>query len=574
MSYLTKQASLSLAAERLKRIAASKEQGNLRRYQTNPHAYAKEVLGIRWTKQQQKISRALLEHNRVLVHAAHGVGKTHVVGGLVNWFYDVFPRSITITTAPTYPQVEKLLWGEIRAQRTLLPSAGVVQIKDPSDPLHYALGRSPSKRAGRDEMGSQAFQGTHAENLLIVFDEGAGVSADRWKVVDGLIVGRNNKFLVIGNPVVTSGPYFDAARNPRWHVIEISALDHPNIAAGLEGKRDVIPGAVSLPWIEDKLENNEYCEYLGEPEDSDQRATWLLDGAFEFPPEGDVWYSPTAYGEARMLGRFPSKGIDTVWQRGWLDAAEGANMRWVPGEPWEIGVDVARFGDDSTVVHSRRGPVSVTHDSWRKMDTMETVRRIIGILSNQPIIFQGDLPTRIILRIDTTGGDVGVGVADRIKQLLEPFGNVQLQLIGAKERPFDQRKYQNKRSEIWFTAASWAQSGTMDLSRIPEQKRDVLIPQLMTTTFIYDAPGRRVVEKKKDIKERIGRSPDDADAFNLAYYVRGREYRAVDYSAENFHKSAIWDGPSGQVAWANVNESHGSGRSWVVGRSTRRRFSK
>jgi hypothetical protein len=423
-------------------------------------------------------------------------------------------------------------------------------------------------------MGSQAFQGTHSEDLLVVFDEGAGVSDDRWSVVDGLIVGTRNKFLVIGNPVVTSGPYFDAARDPRWHVIQVSALDHPNIIAGLRGLPDVIPGAVSLAWVEDKLANEFWCEYLGQPDDAEERKGWILDGAFEFPPESDIWYMPSALAEARMLGVFPSKGTNNVWQISWLDAAEKASMKWVPGEPWEIGVDVARFGDDSTSVHTRRGPVSVTHDTWRKMDTMETSRRIIKILASQPTIFGDDLPTRIILRIDTTGGDVGVGVADRVAELLEPFGNVELQTIGAKETPYDPRKYQNKRSEIWFTAASWAQAGLVDLSRIPKRKREVLTSQLLSATYKYDSPGRRVVEPKKDIKDRIGRSPDDADAFNLAYYVRGLEYKDVRYDAHDLQKPSVWDGPAGDINWARISESSGETRSWAVGTSTRRRFSK
>jgi hypothetical protein len=422
-------------------------------------------------------------------------------------------------------------------------------------------------------MGSQAFQGTHSEDLLVVFDEGAGVTSDRWKVVDGLIVGSRNKFLVIGNPVVTAGDYFDAARDPRWHVIEISALDHPNIKAGLEGKPDVFPGAVSLPWVEDKLTDESWCEYLGQPEDDEELASWIEDGCFEFPPESGDWYRPSGLAEARMLGKFPTRGVNSVWTYQWIEQALYSEAQWVPGEPWEIGVDVARFGDDSTSVHSRRGPVSVTHDTWRKMDTMATANRLIRLLSSQGVIFGADLPEHIILRVDTTGGDVGVGVADRLKELLEPFPNVELQTIGAKEKPFDQRKYQNKRSEIWFTAATWGQSGKLNLSHIPERKRELITTQLMTVTYDFDAASRRVVEKKKDIKERIGRSPDDADAFNLAYYVRGMEYKDVNYASDDLTKAPIWAGPGGETNWASISEGRGGEtRSWVVGTSTRRRF--
>ena len=497
------------------------------------------------------------------------------MGGLVNWYYDVFAESTVITTAPTFPQVEKLLWGEIRAQRRTLPTAGVTQITDPANPRHYAVGRSPSKRTGRDEFGSQAFQGAHAEHLLIVFDEGAGVSDDRWQVIDGLIVGTQNKFLVIGNPVVTSGPYYDAARDPRWHVIELSALDHPNIAAGLKGLPDLVPGAVSLTWLQDKLDNEFWCELLGKPVDAEQRDAWLLDGAFEFPPEEDTWYMPSAVAEARILGRFPSKATNTVWSAIWLEQAEKRVLGWVPGEPWEIGVDVARFGDDATCVHSRRGNCSVTHNTWRKMSTMETAGRVWNIIQSQHAIFGEDIPTRIILRIDTTGGDVGTGVVDRIRELIAEFGipNIELHAIGAAERPYNPRVYQNKRSEIWFTAATWGQSGQLDLTRIPVRKRDILISQLLASKYAYDSQGKRVVEPKKDIKERTGRSPDDADAFNLAYYSRGREYQTADYTAQaaGLTKANQWVGPDTR-SWAH-SEGSSPTRSWAVGTSARRRFS-
>lgn len=544
------------------------------RYQKNPNAYAHEILETVWTKQQRAIARAIIKHKRVLVKAAHGVGKTHLMGGIVNWWYDVFPRSIALTTAPTFPQVEKLLWGEIRSQRTLPPVPGVTQIKDPADAMHYAVGRSPSKRTGRDEMGSQAFQGTHADYLMVVFDEGAGVSDDRWTVVDGgLIVGTNNKFIAIGNPVVTSGPFFEAARDPRWHVIELSALDHPNIAAGLRGDPDVIPGAVSLVWLEDKLENPFWCELLGEPGSAEERKAWILDGAFEFPPDEDIWYQPGAEAEARILGRFPSNPTNSVWSSAWLDQARERRLTWVPGEPWEFGVDVARFGDDSTSVHTRRGMCSVTHDTWRKMGTMATVGRIINILNSQVDIFgPDDLPETIVMRVDTTGGDVGTGVADRLAEQLEPYHNVDLVTIGAAERPYNMRKYQNKRSEIWFNAATWGQSGELDLTRIDLRKIEVLTAQLTASKYEYDSQSKRVVEPKKDVKDRIGRSPDDADAYNLAWYTRGREYVNVDYgSASNdLRKTNVWVGPEAAPSWGRDIQRT---RSWAVGTSTRRRFS-
>ena len=155
---------------------------------------------------------------------------------------------------------------------------------------------------------------------------------------------------------------------------------------------------------------------------------------------------------------------------------------------------------------------------------------------------------------------------------MDPYHNVDLITIGAAERPYNMRKYQNKRSEIWFNAATWGQSGELDLTRIDQRKFEVLTAQLTASKYKYDSQSKRVVEPKKDVKDRIGRSPDDADAYNLAYYTRGREYVNVDYgSASNdLRKTNVWTGPEASPSWGRDIQRT---RSWAVGTSTRRRFS-
>jgi len=144
----------------------------------NPVGYAHEVLGLEWWEKQCEIAESVKNNANTLVVASHGVGKTFVCAGLVNWFYDAFKSSTVVTTAPTWPQVEKILWPLIRGQRRTLPEPGITEIKDPEDPLHMAYGRSPGRRIQWDEFGSQAFQGIHGDNLLLVFDEAAGIEAD------------------------------------------------------------------------------------------------------------------------------------------------------------------------------------------------------------------------------------------------------------------------------------------------------------------------------------------------------------------------------------------------------------
>jgi hypothetical protein len=131
------QARASIAAETAQRV---------RRYQPDPERYAKEILHVDWWEKQREIARALLQYQRVFVQASHGVGKTHVVGGLVNWKVDCFTPSITKTTAPTQHQVNRLTWKEVRLQRRgrdMQPRAPFIQGYYPDgtiNPEHYAAG--------------------------------------------------------------------------------------------------------------------------------------------------------------------------------------------------------------------------------------------------------------------------------------------------------------------------------------------------------------------------------------------------------------------------------------------------
>src|SRR5215212_7207355 len=88
------------------------------RYRHDPEGYAEEVLGVQWWSKQKEIARSLVTPPyKTLVKACHNVGKTHIGGGLVNWWFDCYAPSITLTTAPTKRQVNDLLWKEVRSQR-------------------------------------------------------------------------------------------------------------------------------------------------------------------------------------------------------------------------------------------------------------------------------------------------------------------------------------------------------------------------------------------------------------------------------------------------------------------------
>jgi phage terminase large subunit len=162
----------------------------------------------------------------------------------------------------------------------------------------------------------------------------------------------------------------------------------------------------------------------------------------------------------------------------------------------EIGVDVARFGDDRTVMYRRHGLKITDTKSFVGQDTMRTAKEAWSLAEYKPFV---------PIKVDDTG--VGGGVTDRLREL------------GAKVIPVDNggnavdgNKYTSAADEMWFEFP-------IDECDIPCDNE--LMKQLSGRRYDYDNKGRRKIESKKDFKKRLGYSPDDADALLLCFYSGG-----------------------------------------------------
>lgn len=476
----------------------------LRLYRSEPELYAETVLGVTWWEKQVEIARIVSEakaqrgNNRVkiAVRASHGVGKSKVVAGIVNWHFDMFRPSITLTTAPTAAQVDDVLWKEVRIDRGgrpgLFPSASRMETGDD----HFAVGYTARN--------ADSFQGRHEVDGIMAFDEAVGVESQFFDAAEGITSGGCWVWLCIYNPTDTSSRMYAEELSGEWKIVVISALDHPNVIAGLRGEPEPYPGAVSLGWVSERLER--WCDYLG------QNAVHLPTD-IEFPPGSGRWWRPGPLFESRVLGRWPSQGFDTVWSEAVWNLTV-TNWHEVPQEPLVLGCDVARFGDDWTVIHARRGAVSLLHERHNGWGTDQTAGRLKQIAAS--LCQMGEDPQQVQILIDDDG--VGGGVVDKA----EGWNFIG---ISASERALEPEDYPNRRSELWFSTRDRAADGRLDLSRLSEEHQNLLRSQFLSCKWKIDSQGRRVVEPKDDMKRRLrksdmqlkGGSPDDADAVNLAY---------------------------------------------------------
>lgn len=174
---------------------------------------------------------------------------------------------------------------------------------------------------------------------------------------------------------------------------------------------------------------------------------------------------------------------------------EAMERKAVKSGPRVLGVDVARFGDDRTVIVWRDGDVIDQVSIFRGIDTMETV----GHVSTAIGMYKPDATF-----VDSVG--IGAGVADRLRQLR--FSVID---VGSGSKAMEDGKYGNLRAEMWFKMAEWIKN------RGALPKRLDLENDLASATYRFDNRNRILLESKEDMKKRGLPSPDIADALALTF---------------------------------------------------------
>lgn len=536
-------------------------------YADKPAQFINDILGVHLVPRQIEAAELILKPPyRILIPSGNELGKTLLCACIVLWWFCTRRPAIIITTAPKFDQVKKLLWKEIRrlAKRAKLDL--------PFQPKACHIERAEDDFVtGTTARDSTGFQGHHGPSQLFIFDEATGVEADFWEATESMFSPPGHAWVCIFNPTDTSSraylEYSSAVRDRRngeaasWHVVRMSALDHPNIAAELRGEAPPVPHAIRLGKFERLLKAWSQLVADGAGDVGDRAAAGATAGLRAGEEDGSAdesaiseahqatdvlwppawakdycrrtnqrprWYRPGPLAESRLLGRYPRAGTRGVWSDGdWLAATrEMQGLAPLPIPLYaipEIGCDVARFGDDFTAIHTRCGPCSIAHESANGWDTVTTAKRLMVLARHWALWYNtraGKLPKAsrpesitefdIPIKIDDDG--VGGGVKD----ILEDAGYAVV-AISAANVSIASSDYPNRRSELWFVVAERARNDELDFSRLPDDVLSELRRQAMAPEWSMDARARRVVESKDTTKDKIDRSPDDMDAVNLAY---------------------------------------------------------
>lgn len=494
----------------------------------NPDRFITDMIGDKSLEDyHKKICKTIVEYDRVAIPACHAVGKTWILGRIGLWFNSCFKNSIVITTAPTNRQVETLLWGEIRkAHRTSKTDLGgkLLRKKLEQDDDWYMMGFSPATSAGSDSEQQQgsSFQGFHAKYVMIIFDEATGIPKDLYTMAEGLLTsGVIVKWVCIANPTTRACEFFKITKLADWKVLKINCFDSPNmIANGFTSVEKIQEEINYLKTLSD-FERLRRIKSYKKPNDFLLNAQWAIAKLFQ-------WGFDHPLSKSKILGEFPTSSDNVVVK---YDSVQNAFNREPNFDDYRIrsiGVDVARYGDDLTVLTEITDETVREKYTYLHLDTNETTGHVVNLF------LLGDTGQETHIVVDATG--VGAGVVDNLKEM-KRFNELPKHVF-IHEVHFGQRVYLNNKAESDKSEKQKENEKILNkrfenlkaylFDKLNEDLREELSlsPQevyeeeLPTILFKVARSGKFCIESKEDYKARTGKSPDVSDSLALANFGR------------------------------------------------------
>ena len=394
---------------------------------------------------------------QIAVASGHGAAKTAFVGWLIHWFMSCRPHPQVVCTANTETQLNTKTWRELAKWHKLAANR---EWFDWTATSYYLKAHPETWKANAipwSENNTEAFAGTHEENVLVVFDEASKISDKIWEVTDGVLTTKKNICVVFGNGTRNVGRFYDCfhKHKNRWKTWNIDSRTC-------------------------RAANKAYLDRLVEAyggEDSDQS-------------------------RVRVRGLFPRTATRQLIS---TEAVEKCQQKEAEG--WEylpkvMGVDIARFGENSSTICIRQGRKVFPIEVLPKQDLMQTAHRVAeAIKDHRPI------------QTFVDGSGIGAGVVDRLRQL--NFNVVDVNGGNSSLNP----RFLNKRAEMWWECKEFIESGC---ELPPDQK---LKDELTCVEYDYTDKGRIRLDRKTDIMEKYGFSPDRADALTMTF-----AYPVADFS--------------------------------------------
>lgn len=445
-------------------------------YADHPVEFVEDIIGATPDEEQAKILRSVAQNQMTSVRSGHGVGKSTVEAWVVIWFMVTRPFPKIPCTAPTQHQLFDILWAEVskwlRHNKALADE--IVWTKEKVYMKGYpeewfAVARTASK--------PDALQGFHADDVLYIIDEASGVDDSIFEPVLGALSTPGAKLLMCGNPTQLSGFFYESHNKNRSSYA----------AFHIDGRKS---SRVSQDFVQTII------RMYGE--DSD---VFRVRVAGDFPLQEDDIFIPLPLVENSIMTEyFPRKKPDSI----------------------HIGCDVARFGDDRTVIGYKIDEKAEFYKKRQGQDTMKTADDIVmlGEMLVQRHRLSPDADDPIPVKVDD--GGVGGGVVDRLRQMKR---NAPEKLWWLEIYPviFGQRikhkHYHDSTTYMMSVVKKLLQPYDEDGHKKPVElilpDDDDLVAQLSGRKYGLTETSKIKVESKDAMKKRGRPSPDEADCVLL-----------------------------------------------------------
>lgn len=439
----------------------------------HPAQFVRDFFEVEPDAWQVEALEAFPTTKRISMQACKGPGKTTVLVWLNWYFLATRPACKAGVCANDAKQLRDGFWTDMatwQSKNEYLRTNFTITndtIYKNSNPEGHWLSLRTWAASASPEQAASSLAGIHHDHCLMTLDESGSMPLAVLKQAEGIFTGDTDQHVLqAGNPNEIGTPLFHAATKARkdWFRIEITGdPDDP--------KRSP---RVAKQWAQSMIDQH------------GRDNAWVLSNVFgKFPPVGGNALLSLAEVEA-AIGRHLARS-DYYWA------------------PMRLGVDVARFGDDASVIFPRQGRCAMKPTFLRNVDSIQGAGHTAQVYEN--------LKGRAIM-VDATGG-YGVGWIDQLRSL--GYTVLEVQFAG---KPFDPR-YANKRTEMWFAMCEWIKSGGSLPSECPD-----IVDELCSATYKFKGD-KLILEDKDEMKARLGRSPDYADALacTFAYEIAADDIR-------------------------------------------------
>lgn len=457
----------------------------LRRWYRSPLDYVIEMIGDVPTHQQATILRSFEQNRFVAVASGHGIGKSRLMGWLVNWWLDTRGKiapitgaggdQLTVTTWKEIAGVNSSKWPFLSSRYTCMTEK-LVSKEDPT----CAMAVLRTARADNND----ALQGFH--DCMFFIDEGSGVRDEIFEVAAGAMGDPGNFGFMAGNPTKTSGYMYNVFHGKTfWKCLQFSSEDS---LASVEYEYPYIDPMGELKMLKSK---------------GRQTLEWVQNMRDTYGITSNVY-------RYRVLGQFAQMGADYLVPENllkdvWNQRSSGQDKRFQR----RMGVDPAWMGDDDTGVVIREGERILHAESWHGFDLVESLNRIRILFSEWKCDW---------IHVDAIG--VGAGLYDMLNHSVykDRIGYPVVKVMASASAPEDsEAPCKSMRDWLWWKCRQYFRTkhpyfvGDVSDDGFQQLKKEICEPTYRISN------GRVVAESKDELKKRGLKSPNIADALNLTF---------------------------------------------------------